>query len=74
MTGLAARHRDQPAYQRRNHGIDEQHHIGEHEADRADEVQALVDPAVVIVAMVIPALGSQFLQEVLDHLVSPRSL
>jgi hypothetical protein len=30
-------------------------------------VKALVDPAVVIVAMVVPALDSQLLQEILDH-------
>jgi hypothetical protein len=30
-------------------------------------VQALVDAAVVIVAMVVPALDSQLFQEILDH-------
>jgi hypothetical protein len=30
-------------------------------------MQALIDPAVMIIAMVIPALGSQLFQEALDH-------
>ncbi|MGY4266828.1 hypothetical protein ACVJF2_005398 [Bradyrhizobium sp. USDA 4519] len=67
MTGLARGHRDQPADQRRHDRIEEQHHIGEQEAQRADEVQALVDPAVMVEAMVIPTLGTQLLQEILDH-------
>jgi hypothetical protein len=37
-------------------------------------VQRLVDAAVVIIAMVVPALCSQFLQEVLDHFLPPHSL
>ena len=72
VTGLARGHRDQPADQRRHRRIDEQHHIGEQEARRADEVQRLVDPAVVIITMVIPTLGTQFLQEILDHCSSPK--
>ena len=63
MTGLPRGHRDQPADQRGSHRIDEQQHIGDQEAERADEVQALVDAAVMIVAMVVPALGSQLLAE-----------
>ena len=54
-------------------GIDEQHRVSKQEARSADEVQRLVDTAVVIEAMVIPALGSQFLQEVLDHSLPPNS-
>jgi hypothetical protein len=30
-------------------------------------MQALVDPAVVIKAMVVPALDTELLQEILDH-------
>src|SRR5882757_6804694 len=74
MAGLARRHRDQPAEQRRHHRIDEYHHVGDQKTGSADEVQALVDAAVVIVAMVVPALGSQFLQEILDHFFSPKSV
>ena len=73
VTGLPRRHRDQPADQRRHHGVEEQHHIGEQEARRADEVQRLIDAAVVIITMVVPALGSQFLQEILDHSLPPNS-
>ena len=35
--------------------------------DGAHEVQALVDPAVMIIAMVVPALDTQLLAEILDH-------
>src|SRR6476660_8072381 len=72
MAGLARRHRDQPAEQRRHHGIDEYHHIGDQKTGSADEVQALIDTAVVIVAMIVPALGSQFLQEILYHGSPPK--
>ena len=30
--------------------------VGDHEAERAEQVQALVDAAVVVVAVVVPAL------------------
>jgi hypothetical protein len=67
VTGLPRGHGDQPADERRYHRIDEQHRIGEQEARGADEVQRLVDAAVVVIAVVVPALGSQFLQKILDH-------
>src|SRR5579872_7021991 len=35
-------------------------------------MQALVDPAVVIIAMVVPALNSQLLPEILDHGIPRR--
>ena len=43
--------------------IDEEQRIGDQEADSAEQVQALVDAAVVVVAMVVPALLAEFLQE-----------
>jgi hypothetical protein len=36
-------------------------------------MQALIDPAVMIVAMVIPALDAELLEEVLDHCDPQRS-
>ena len=44
-------------------GIEEHQHIGAQEADRADQMQRLVDAAVVIVAMIVPALDSAGLRE-----------
>src|SRR6267142_506257 len=73
VTGLPRGHGDQPADERRYHGIDEQHRVSKQKARGADEVQRLVDTAVVIEAMVVPALGSQFLQEVLDHSLPPNA-
>ncbi|MHC2594237.1 hypothetical protein ACVIG9_008293 [Bradyrhizobium ottawaense] len=67
VTGLARGHRDQPADQCGDDRVDEQPDIGEEKAQRADEVQALVDAAVVIVAMVVPALDPQLLEIILDH-------
>ena len=63
VADLAAGHGDQPADQRRHGGIGERDHIGEQEARRADEVERLVDLAVVIVAMVVPTLHFQFVPE-----------
>jgi hypothetical protein len=67
VSRLARRHGDEPAEQRRDDRLEEQQRVGAEEARGADEVQRLVDPAVVVVAMVVPALGSQFLQKILDH-------
>src|SRR5207249_4138394 len=73
VTGLTRGHRDQPADQRGHHRIEEDHRIAEQETRGADEVQRLIDAAVVVVAMVVPALGLQFLHEVLDHDSPPNS-
>ena len=63
MPALAAHHRDQPADQRGRGGVGEQQYVGGQEGERAHQVQRLVDAAVVIVAMVVPTLGVQRLQE-----------
>jgi hypothetical protein len=47
------------------HRIGEHHRVGDEKADRAHEVQGLVDAAVMIVAVVVPALSTQFGQETL---------
>jgi hypothetical protein len=72
VAGLARGHRDQPADQRRHQRVEEHHDIADDEADGADEVQALVDPAVVIVAMVVPALDAKLLKEAFDHSFPPK--
>ena len=59
MPGLARGHRDAPRDEGREGRIDEKEHVGDHEGQGADEVQRLVDPAVVVVAVVVPALGAQ---------------
>jgi hypothetical protein len=66
---LPGGHRNQPADQSGGNRIDEQQSIGDQKAGGADEVQALVDPAVMVVAMVIPALRAQLLAKVLYHFV-----
>ncbi len=63
MTGLPRGHGHQPADQGSGHGIHENHGVADEEAEGADKVQSLVDPAVMVVAMVIPALLPQFRQE-----------
>ena len=63
MTDLPAGHRHQPAGERRQGRIREHHHIGEQEADGAQQMERLIDPAVMIVAMVIPPLHSQSLEK-----------
>ena len=62
---LTRGHRDAPGNDRRQRGIDEQQAVGDDEADRADQMQALVDPAVVVVAVVVPALRLEKFEEVL---------
>ncbi len=63
MTGLPGRHRNQPADQRRQRRVREHQRIGDEEADRADQVQGLVDPAVVIITMIVPSLQFEGLEE-----------
>ena len=56
MAGLARGHRDQPTGKRSTDWVGKQHHISAEKADRADKMQRLVDPAVMVITMVIPAL------------------
>ena len=41
-------------------GIREQQHVGNQKADGAQQVQGLIDAAVVVEAVVVPSLGLQF--------------
>jgi len=65
MSGLATDHGHQPCNQSRGRGVLEDRHIGGQEAHCAEQVQRLVDTAVVVVAMVIPALDFQSAQKTL---------
>src|SRR5258708_25236970 len=65
MTGLAAHHGHQPAYQRRLHGIEKHRDVRDDEADCTQKVQGLIDPAVMVVAMIVPALSLKFRQKTL---------
>jgi hypothetical protein len=60
---LARDHRHAPADDRGSGGVDEQQRVGDQEADRADQVQALVDAALVVEAMVVVALLGHKVQE-----------
>jgi len=62
---LAAHHGNQPADEGRLHRIGEHHHVGDQKAAGAQEVQRLIDAAVMIVAVVVPSLSSQFLEKLL---------
>src|ERR1700677_4234103 len=65
MTGLAAYHGYQPTDQRRLHRIEKHRDVRNDEADRAQEVQGLIDSAVVVVAVIVPALSFEFRQKAL---------
>jgi hypothetical protein len=73
VPGLAAGHGHQPADHRGQRRILERHRIRAQEAHGADEVKRLVDPAMVVVAVVVPALFFESLGEVV-HLFSLVSL
>jgi len=56
-------HREHPADHRGGRGRFEQHGVRAEKADGAHEVQRLIDPAVVVVAVVVPALSGELLQK-----------
>jgi len=74
MPGLPARHGEQPAHQRRCRRPGEYQHVGAEEASRADEVQRLIDPAVVVVAMIVPPLHLESVAEAVHHDPFPAGL
>jgi hypothetical protein len=63
VAGLTADHRNQPADQGGSHGILEHHDVSDQKADGAQQVQRLIDPAMVVEAMVVPSLSAQFRQK-----------
>ena len=64
MAGLACGHGHQPGDQCGHSRVLEHHRIGHQKADGADQVQRLVDAALVVVTVVVPAQGVDFLQEI----------
>jgi hypothetical protein len=67
MADLPAGHGEQPAHQCRRRRTGEDQHVGAEEASRADEVQRLIDPAVVVIAMIVPPLHFESLPEAVHH-------
>ena len=69
VSGLPADHGHQPANQRRSRGILEDQAVGGKKAERAQEVEGLINAAVMIVAVIVPPLDSQSFEKTL-HAVS----
>jgi hypothetical protein len=63
VTDLARHHRDGPAEDDRDGGPGEEQHVGGEKAAGAEEVQGLVHAAVMVVAMVVPALLLQGIEK-----------
>jgi hypothetical protein len=70
VTNLAAGHGQEPPDQRRYRRILEHHRVGKEKACGANQVQRLIDPAVMIEAMIVPPLHSQGFEEA-PHMTSP---
>jgi len=64
MTGLPRSHRNQPGNQRSPGGVDEQHHISHQKTHGTQKMQGLIDSAMVVIAVVIPALNLQGIQKI----------
>src|SRR5258708_2898263 len=60
MPGLPADHGYQPADQRGFRRVRKRRDVSNDEADRAQQMQRLIDTAVMIVTMIIPSLCPQF--------------
>ena len=58
VTRLTRGHGNEPGNESGDHGIDEQKRIGRDKADGADEVQRLIDAAVMVVTMIVKPLNS----------------
>jgi hypothetical protein len=57
---LTRSHRNQPSQQGSPSRIHKQQSVGNQKAQRTEQMQGLIDAAVVVVAVVIPALNAQF--------------
>src|SRR5271156_6847344 len=73
VSGLPADHGHQPANQRRGRRILEDQAVCGQKAERAEQVERLINAAVMIVAVVVPPLDSQSFEKTL-HAVSFRGL
>jgi hypothetical protein len=63
MSSLAACHRDTPGQQGRVGGVNEQQPVRGYKAKGTQEVQALVDPAMVVIAMIVPTQDFERLEK-----------
>ena len=61
---LARGHGHQPCDQCGYDRVDEEPSVGQHETERTDQMQRLVDAVVVVIAVIVPALGLKGLEEV----------
>jgi len=67
VPNLPGHHRGKPASHYSGDQVREHQHIGAQEADRTEQVQRLVDPALMIIAMIVPPLGSENLKKAVYH-------
>ena len=64
VTGLSGGHGDHPGQQRGHGRIDPQHAVSHHKSHGTEQVQGLVDAAVVVVTVIVPTLNFQSFQEI----------
>jgi hypothetical protein len=67
VTHLTGCHGNQPGDQGGHHRVNEQIHIGHQKRNGADQMQGLIDAAVMVKTMVIPALGFEDLQQLVHE-------
>jgi hypothetical protein len=63
MPGLARHHADEPADDPGRGRINEQQGISHEKAESADQVQCLVDPALMVVAVIVPTQDFNLLEK-----------
>src|ERR1700733_8946144 len=73
VSGLPADHRYQPANERRGRRTLEDQAICCQKAERAQQVEGLINAAVMIVAVVVPPLDSQSFEKTLHSVSFPGS-
>ncbi len=74
VPALAAGHADEPRQEHRDRRMLEDQEVRADEAGRAQQVERLIDAAVVVVAVVVPALLPEGFKEILPFVVVSRSL
>src|SRR5262249_7671224 len=67
VADLAAGHRHEPADQGRHRWIPEHHRVGSQKAFGAHQMQRLVYPTVMVLALIVPTLPSQGLEKALNN-------
>ena len=69
VADLPRPHGDKPADERRDAGVHGEQHVGRQEAQRAQEMQRLIDPTVVVETMIVPALLFELIEKAQGPLV-----